>query len=335
LTLVELFTIMFTTYVTDSEISGMASIKRHPRSKYWVGCWTRADGRQTQRSTKCTNRGDALRVALAYEDAEKLARNGQLIESQARKVLDRIFEIANGRKMPSTTIRGFFTSWLKSKETESPKAAKWYRIPIDAFFKFLEGPVECDLASIDLALVQKFRESLLNRIGPSTVNYTIKVIGMGLGQARRQGLISVNPVELVKPIAYKKLERRPFSVDELRLVLAACDDEWRGIVLTGLYTGLRLSDCVNLTFSNVNLDIGEVSVKTRKTGRSGREPVGNSPRHSQRTIIHSSIDRKSRAIVECVAAVIVGSRWSSRLNKNAHQKWIGSQPVPDRFGLAE
>jgi integrase len=49
--------------------------------------------------------------------------------------------------------------------------------------------------------------------------------------------------------------------------LEACDTEWRGLVLFGLYLGQRLGDLAKLTWRAVNLETGEIAFTTRKTGR--------------------------------------------------------------------
>ena len=50
-------------------------------------------------------------------------------------------------------------------------------------------------------------------------------------------------------------------------ILKAANDEWRGMILFGIYTGLRLSDLATLTWLNVDLQRQEISLETAKTGR--------------------------------------------------------------------
>jgi integrase len=68
-------------------------------------------------------------------------------------------------------------------------------------------------------------------------------------------------------IAASKNARRPFTLDELQAILKAATDQWRGMILVGLYTGLRLSDIAELTWLNIDLENAAVNVVTRKTGR--------------------------------------------------------------------
>src|ERR1035438_6541170 len=63
----------------------MASIHQRPRSPYWHASYLGPDGRQILRSTKLTDRQAALGMAIELERASKLARRGELVETQARQ----------------------------------------------------------------------------------------------------------------------------------------------------------------------------------------------------------------------------------------------------------
>jgi len=61
--------------------------------------------------------------------------------------------------------------------------------------------------------------------------------------------------------------RRAFTLAELEKVLCNADETWRGMVLFGVYCGLRLTDCARLTWNNVDLQSQELTFRVRKTGR--------------------------------------------------------------------
>jgi integrase len=67
----------------------------------------------------------------------------------------------------------------------------------------------------------------------------------------------------------KESKRRAFTLSEIKRILKACgdDQEWRGLVLFGLYLGQRLGDLAKLTWRAVDLDSAEIAFITRKTGR--------------------------------------------------------------------
>jgi integrase len=56
-------------------------------------------------------------------------------------------------------------------------------------------------------------------------------------------------------------------VPEIRRLLEVADDEWRSLILFGIYTGQRLGDLVSLTWANVDLERNELYLVTRKRGK--------------------------------------------------------------------
>jgi integrase len=91
---------------------------------------------------------------------------------------------------------------------------------------------------------------------------------VALSQARREGIVDVNQAERVSTLKNRTTgRRRPFTLEELKKILENANHEWRGMILMGLYTGLRLSDVATLTWLNADLQRQELSVNTAKTGR--------------------------------------------------------------------
>lgn len=251
----------------------MASVRQHPRSPFWFACFSLPDGRRTHRSTKQTDRRKAERIANKWEDAARQ----QASETQARRVLSDIHKIIHGEPLVSKTIRDHFTAWLETvKATASPATAVAYAQVARDFLEMLGARADRDLQQLMPSDIAQFRDQALKRVSPTTANKRIKILRVCLGQAVKMGLIETNPatkIETIKVRAADRGERRPFTLPELRKVLAVCSPEWRGIVLAGLYTGQRLGDIANLTWSAVDLDQGVISFVTSKTGRRQHIPI--------------------------------------------------------------
>jgi integrase len=125
-----------------------------------------------------------------------------------------------------------------------------------------------DIAHLTAKGIAMFRDTLAKRLNGGTVNIELKIVRSALAQARRDGLVDVNEAERFSLLKRSRaLERRPFALDELKKILDVADDEWRGMILFGLYTGLRLSDVATLTWANVDLQNTELRLVTGKTGR--------------------------------------------------------------------
>ena len=103
---------------------------------------------------------------------------------------------------------------------------------------------------------------------PLTTNGDLTTVKHVFRRARLEGYIVEDPSELVEPIRGKQEGRkRAFTVGELRQVLKFADNEWRSLVLFGLYTGQRLGDLVALTWDRIDLARNEIRLRTDRTGK--------------------------------------------------------------------
>ena len=83
--------------------------------------------------------------------------------------------------------------------------------------------------------------------------------------ARREGLISINPAEAVKTFGVEKEARDVFTHDQLCELYQNARPEWKTAILLAYYSGLRLSDAVSLSWENVNFDLHQIRYFPRKT----------------------------------------------------------------------
>jgi integrase len=171
--------------------------------------------------------------------------------------------------LPSSTIRDFFESWLKRKELEAgDKTHLRYQVAVRQFVDYLGTKANKDITHLTNKEIAGFRASLANRLSVGTVNISLKIIRAALNQAKRDGLVDQNEAERVSLLErVPSMKRRPFSLPELKKILEVANDEWRGMITFGLYTGLRPGDIANLTWSNVDLRKAELSLVTSKTRR--------------------------------------------------------------------
>ena len=250
----------------------MASIHRHPNSPFWH-CCINVPGRQLFRSTKQTDRRNALEFARKLESA---IRGNALTEIQARKILADLYEIRNGEQLPGSTAKTFFTSWASNKVLEtSDSTGVHYQQVVRTFIESLGKRSEADLSMLTPRDVISFRDGLAKRVSASTANQAVKIIRMALKDAQAARLVSENVAASVRraKTSGDRASRRPFTLAELRRVLRIASGEWRDLILFGLYTGQRLGDLAKLTWRNVDLERGELAFVTRKTKRRQLVPL--------------------------------------------------------------
>ncbi len=248
----------------------MASIFRKPGSPFWFAAFRDADGQRRQKTTKTNNRRDALDLAIQWEKLAEKGRKGTLTEAVARSVISDLVRQATGEPLHFATCRSWLDEWLAGKVgTTAESTLKKYRQVVDDFIKHLGGRANLPLAAISPKDVRSFRDALANggRV-PSTVNQTIKkTLNVPFLAALRLGYISVNPCAGVENLRDEvEGTREVFSVKQVQTLVQAAGGEWRGVVLTGYFTGLRLRDITGLLWESIDLDGGLLRLRTRKKG---------------------------------------------------------------------
>ena len=255
----------------------MASLHKDPRGKspFWYCAFTLPDGRRTFRSTKITDRKQAWEVCLQFEKSAEQGRSGNFTEAQARKVLNNILENTGQAPMQSETIHDYFTNWVNGKElANKPRTAERYRIVVEKFLASLGQKAHRPLGALTVRDLENFRNlSMDEGKAPKTITVEIKILRIVLNVARRQGRITVNPAEAVELPKVVSHTRDVFTPEQVRMLLAAANDEWQTAILAGFYLGARLMDVVNLTWENVDLAGGVITYEQRKTGKTVTAPL--------------------------------------------------------------
>ena len=244
----------------------MASIRRSPKSKYWIGCYTDVTGKQRQRSTRETDRKAALARAHEYEAAYRRLKT----EQQARRVISDIYEEIHGSPLESTSIEKFFKGWIGRKKVElAPTSIPRYQSAVNRFLAFMGDRIQGDLGSLTTTDIAGFRDATAKETSVGSANVILKIIRTALTDAMRDSLLESNPATLVPTIRKKDAAstRRAFSLPELKVTLDHASEEWQGMILTGLYTGQRLGDIARMCWNNVDLAREEIRFMSQKTGR--------------------------------------------------------------------
>ncbi|NWK55650.1 site-specific integrase [Verrucomicrobiaceae bacterium N1E253] len=215
------------------------------------------------------------RIAAIVAQVAEEARKGILNAVSARKAVSEILKISTGEDMPEYTIRTWTAEWLKRKEGKTESTMRAYRTHTAHFLKWLEDRADNTLESLTVADMRKYRQWLLNGAGGknkasnTTTKQKMKVVSSIYIKAMAEGLTNFNPTAALEPLEEtEKLERKPFSPKEVDLLThAAPSEEWKGIIIMGAFTGLRLTDCALLTWQDIKLNKGVIVTTPRKTKR--------------------------------------------------------------------
>ena len=266
----------------------MASITKDahvpPKTPFWIACFNGvgSDGRvrRFKRSTKTTDKKLAQKLADEWEQLEKLAGKGRLTESQCRKVVAEVYERTIGEPLHFRTAREFLAEWVESKKNETElRTSLKYRQIVDEFLTHIGVKADRLLREITPADIRSWRDALKRKgLAAPTVNDAIKTLRMPFKAAHDSGYIEINPntKTTVRPVRdeARNVSKDVFTPTQLAVLLgAAPSQDWRGVILCGYYTGLRLRDIADMQWSAVNLARQFLTVTTRKTRKDVVIPI--------------------------------------------------------------
>jgi integrase len=266
----------------------MASITKDahqpPKSPFWIACFNGvgSDGRvrRLKRSTKTTDRKLAQRLADEWEQLEKLAGKGRLTESHCRKVIAQMYERTVGEPLHFRTAREHLSEWVESKKNETELRTYWkYRQTIDEFLAHVGVKADRLLREITPTDIRSWRDALKRKgLAAPTVNDAIKTLRMPFKAAHDAGYIEINPCtkNSVRPVRddARNVEKDVFTPEQIAaLIEATPSEDWKGAILCGYYTGMRLRDVADLQWNAIDSEEQKITVTTRKTRKDVTVPI--------------------------------------------------------------
>jgi integrase len=297
----------------------MPAIRKKSRSPYWFGCFTLPGGKRTQRSTKTANRREALKIASEWEEAARR----RLTESQARRVLSDIHELIHGAPLSSPTVADYAVQWLVRKKGETTGVTfKLYEHTANEFRDWLGDKATQPIHYVTPAVVATWRDKAAEKSTPRTANNKLKIVRNLFQTAWRDGLITENPAAKVQTLMAVGGNRRPFTLDELTILLGVASQEWRGMILAALYTGQRLKDIASLTWANVDLERDEFRFATSKTGRRQVIPIARPLRRHIETL--PAGDNPGSPLFPDAFRIATGNRDTSALSQQFHHVLVSA-----------
>ena len=250
----------------------MASLVKLPQSRYFIAAFRDSQGRQHRRSTRETDRKRAQRVAEVYERVAQ----GKGTAQRVRQVFAEFYRDQYGEDLPVATVRVYLARWLAARKPELARATYLrYEKTVEKFLRYLEDDADHQLEEITKARVAAFRDAQANKTSRSNANVDLKVLKVAFRAARVDGYLLQDPAEGVKTfrVTADHDYRRPFTIDELRGLLAVADPQWTSLIKFGLYTGQRLADIALLRWSQIDLERDEIRFVVRKTKKRLTIPI--------------------------------------------------------------
>jgi integrase len=233
------------------------------RSPFWYAVFRDATGRRLKKSTGFTSKSKALQLAMQYQRAADIARQGTLTEKRAHDVISEIVASVNGGVgLRTYTVRKWFEYFYKNKAKASDPAtaAKYAQIKRE-FLAFLGPKADLNILTVTTDDARAFRdEREKTGVSASTLNDSLTILSAYFNGARKgqPPVISNNPcvgIEEVRDnVTPAKRRKQPFTVEQVKALIAAASDDWRGLIKTAFYTGARLENCANLRFRDLDFN---------------------------------------------------------------------------------
>lgn len=251
------------------------------RGKYWSARWM-SKGKVYTRTTGCAVKADAQKKLEEFTKPFRETTDLEVLENLSARVRvaeSAVKETAN-KKVPPIRIKFLVDVYKKDVNSEpiKPGTETYYESIVNVFEEAVKKQYAYEVTKED---VEKYLTGLKSRVGASRYNGALNSLRHMFDVAMKADYrIRRNPFDGFAHMKGDKLRtRRELTSEEVKALIEAAyeaGDEMGLLFEIGAYTGLRRSDCIRLSWSNVDFErklISIIPVKTEKTGAWARIPL--------------------------------------------------------------
>jgi integrase len=264
------------------------------RSPYWVCCYTSAAGQRLKKSTKVRikplpgekrkdgtpktagdKRAEAQDFCRTLEIAENNAKAGILTERAAKKLIADIVERTTGETLHNHTVSNWLTEWQAGKaDAKGKSTAERYAQVVREFLDSLGTRSKLALTHITPKDIRVYRDAQLAAgTSNNTANDAVGIVSTAFNAALRQGYITNNPCTAVEDLPEETAERSTFTTEQVAGLVSNAKGDWKGAIIFAFYTGARLGDVANMTWTAIDLEKRLITFTPSKTKRSRKTLV--------------------------------------------------------------
>ena len=126
-------------------------------------------------------------------------------------------------------------------------------------------------------IVEKFRIQRKEQDGvkDSSINLDFAILSHLFASAVNKGILDINPCQKVKRLKVSQCKDRVLSSDEIKSILDMPEGKDRLMILTALFTGMRLNEVLNLTWGDIDFGKGIIHVFQSKSGKAFDVPLSD------------------------------------------------------------
>lgn len=251
----------------------MASLRK--QGNIFYACITLKNGKRTQRPTGIRDQGspreraEAKRKAQLIADQMEEAVRGNKTEGKIRKMVSDLMIHVNGKRLESLRTDTYLKNWLASVKIQKATGtfARYDRV-IQEFLHFLGERSNELISEVTREDVQAFvNEGLADGKKPKTIETELNCLSGPFSLAMAEFHLLTNPTANVQVPAVESESKQPFTLPQVKSIFLVANGDWRTAVMFGYHTGIRLSDCANLTWANIDLEAKLLRFRPSKTTR--------------------------------------------------------------------
>lgn len=170
-----------------------------------------------------------------------------------------------------------FKSYLLFLE-RSPETISGYSKDLKYFESFLKDQnpeALCDLKSISESDIESYLGCIRSRnLSKNTRNRNLYTLRSFYSFALKKDLVSINPTINIPPLSVNSGERNFLSFSDFEALVSKVEDSVaRNIIHIMFYSGLRVSECLNIKSTDLDLDKRIIKVSSGKGDKYREVPI--------------------------------------------------------------
>jgi len=175
----------------------------------------------------------------------------------------------NPKDQKTLNLLASFENFLLASQLEGkrPKTIQWYKEAILPFLKFCQDEVTPEK-------IERYSAQLFNKgLSPASIDNRLRAIRAFLNFLAREGYTEENFAKYVRKVKLPKQYPYVLTDEQVTALLKACNRKtWEGqrnytMLILFLDTGLRLSELINLTISDLNMNKRSMLIRNGKGGK--------------------------------------------------------------------
>lgn len=249
------------------------------RGRNWYVRW-KVDGRAYQKALRdaegipITTKRDAESARDEFMARFRFEDERNVLEAIAGRVGGLNQEIARIEEAEAETIAipDVWSAFSRShtRGDAGDETMHQYQVQVKRWAKWMETthPHVKGLRDVTKDHAERFIDHLAESKRTSgTINKYLNLLTLVFRVLSEKGRITSNPWEGIARKKLKTVSRRELTVEELRGVCEKAEGELKTLLALGLYSGLRLGDCCQLKWSDVDLVRQSLRVRSSKKGK--------------------------------------------------------------------